>query len=162
MYMDAVFYNYIPPGTKVLFIRSSIEQPFIWTMFEGYVAKAFDINKRYYYQCTLSNIIANEDWIDKYVANKTYRLTACEDGHQENVLLWHEYKDGQSFIDAWKQWWHTKWWFDLTADLVFDDTNKNAKCKVLQTLSTIYLTNSNTFANIDKICQEQLNLLKQI
>lgn len=148
--MDSVFYDFIEPNTKVCFIRSSVEHPFTWTIFEGIIAHAYSFDNRFFYHCTLTNICATEEWIRKYVANCTYRLTSIETGKQANINLYYNPTQEKTFIDAWKLWWHSKWLFDLTPDLVFvDDTKQSALCKSIKAVSTILQNNITTFKEIE-------------
>lgn len=157
--MDLVHYKWLHEGQTVYWLRSSEEEPWLWTLFKGVIIRNFDIQKRYYYQCALQEIIASDDWLAAHVANKTFRFIDFDTGTPTHHYV---YIDTDSpitqdkFMHDWKHYYAQKWLWDLTADIVFtsiDDAYKG--------LATLYATNIAHFDELKQLYVTQLSQLSK-
>lgn len=156
--MDACLYEWLQPGSIVYWLRSSEEQPFIWTLFKGQIVAAYDVLKRFYYHCALLDIEADKAWIDRFVANNTFRFTAIDSGKPEHIYLYSDCTtNSKNFIEDWRHYYAQNYLWDLTADIVFSKREDAIKA-----LQQIYSINNQTFKDIAEQTSMQLNQLTMI
>lgn len=154
--MDTLLYDWHEPGKQVWWIRSSVEEPFVWTMFRGVVADAYDINDRFYYHTVLHEVIAQPDWIVKHVANKTFRLIDIDTGKPHEHYCYFDTKQQNfDFMQDWKHYYASNWLWDLTADITFVSFEE-----ALQGIKQLYKLNCNVFKSIVDTYAEQLRIFE--
>ena len=153
--MDLVHYDFLPVNQEVYWIRSSEEEPWLWTLFRGVVVRHFDIAKRYYYQCALQEVIASDEWIAKHVANKTFRFIDLESGNPTHHFVYIDDKEqqitAQTFWHDWKFYYAQKWLWDLTADIIW-----TSKQQALQGLAILYDKNCVRFDELRRLYETQI------
>lgn len=150
--MDACHYDWLPQNTEVYWIRSSVEEPFVWSLFHGKVVAAWDVCNRFWYHCALTDIVANKTWINTHIANKTFRFVAIDTNKADNIYLYSDCAtNDKNFIDDWKHFYAQNYLWDLTADIVF-----RTKEQAIKALQAIYAINAQTFLQIMQQNKEQL------
>lgn len=155
---DNVHYQWLTPGSIVYWIRSSEEQPFVWTLFKGQISAAWDVCNRFWYHCALTEIIADKSWVDSFVANHTYRFIAIDNNKAEHIYLYSDCTtNDKQFIEDWRHYYAQNYLWDLSADLVFTCIQDAIKA-----LQTIYDKNAHTFLQIMKDNEQQLQQLQQL
>lgn len=148
--MDIIHYDWLPINTKVYWIRSSIENPFNWSIFEGIIAANYEIDGNYYYHCTLIDILETTVYQNKYIANNTFRLIDIDSGKPINKFLYFDCK--KPILQDWKQYYAAQYLWDLTPDIIF-----LSETAALNGLTALYKLNADYFNNIIQAYNSQLH-----
>lgn len=119
--MDHLFYRLFKQGTSVFWFQSAAERPYQYTICEGVIADVYEIEGKFYYHTNLVAIHASEEWQHNVFANGTYPLINIDTGKPQDKFIYFDCT--KPLLDDWRSYYAAQWYFDLTADLVFDTFN---------------------------------------
>lgn len=118
--MDILHRKLLKPGDKCYFIRSSVEEPFIYLRFEGEIKEVETTDDIIQYRIAITNILEEYQFLLLHMDNVRFRVKNTECNRYIDKFFYIYSLNTSNFINDFI-FTYKKYWFDVPSVFVFTD-----------------------------------------